>query len=263
MPVVRLAVAVGVLVGVLTTAATAQAPVPTVQVTAGAGSISVTPAGPIAAGPTRFEFSQSGRRPVEAFLATLRAGVSVDELRQALAGGGEEALGLVFLEAGAVPSDPPRAVTVTLRPDVTYVALSIAGRRSALTSFTTAGQNGAAAPAPDARVRMFDYGFRGPKTLPRNGLIRVQNTGDVFHFAVGFPLRPRVTGRQVGRAFGGGNQRLLGRIVAGPPFSLQSLISPGTTNDNTVRFPRRGRYAFVCFFGEHNRLGMYKVFRVR
>jgi hypothetical protein len=91
----------------------------------------------------------------------------------------------------------------------------------------------------------------------------VQNTGDVFHFALGFPLRPRVTGRQVGRAFRAGNDRLLGRIVAGPPFSLQSLISPGTTNDNAARFPRRGRYAFVCFFGEHNRLGMYKVFRVR
>ena len=51
--------------------------------------------------------------------------------------------------------------------------------------------------------------------------------------------------------------------MAGRPLSLQSLISPGTTNDNAVRFPRRGRYAFVCFFGEHNQLGMYRVFRVR
>jgi hypothetical protein len=263
MPVVRLAVGVGVVVAVLATAATAQAPVPTVSVSAGPGSISVTPAGPIAAGPTRFEFSRSGGGESEAFLATLRAGVSVDELRRVLASGGEEALGLVFLEAGAVPSDPPRSLTVTLRPDVTYVAVSIAGRRTALTSFTTAGQSGAVAPAPDARVRMFDYGFRGPATLPRNGLIRVENQGDAYHFALGFPLRPGVNDRQVGRVFRGGNERLLRRIAAGPPYSLQSLISPGTTNDNAVRFPRRGRYAFVCFFGEHNRLGMYKVFRVR
>jgi hypothetical protein len=260
MPVMRLAVVIFALVGVLATAATAQAQVPTVQVTAGAGSISVTPATGIAAGPTRFEFNRSGRGQIEAYLATLRAGVSVDELRRVLASGSEEALSFVFLEAGAVP---PRTVTVDLRPSTTYVALSIAGRRSALTSFTTGAPSGAASPAPDARVRMFDYGFRGPRTLPRNGLIRVQNTGDAFHFAIGFPLRPRVSGRQVGRAFGGGNDRLLGRIVAGPPFSLQSLISPGTTNDNQVRFPRRGRYAFVCFFGEHNRLGMYKVFRIR
>jgi hypothetical protein len=263
MPVARWAVAGVVFVGVLATAATAQAPVPTVSVSAGPGSISVTSAGPIAAGPTRFEFRRSGKGESEAYLATLRAGVSVDELRQVLASGAEEALGLVFLEAGAVPSDPPRALTVTLRPDVTYVAISITGRRTALTSFTTAGQSGAVAPAPDARVRMFDYGFRGPKTLPRNGLIRVQNQGDAFHFALGFPLRAGVNSRQVGRALRGGNERLFERTVAGPPFSLQSLISPGTTNDNAVRFPSRGRYAFVCFFGEHNRLGMYKVFRVR
>ena len=260
MPVVRLGVAVAVLVGVLATAATAQAPVPTVAVTAGPGSISVTPTAPIAAGPTTFEFSRTGRGDIEAYLATLRAGVTVDELRATLQSSSDAALGLVFLEAGAAP---PRSLTVDLRPNTTYVAISIAGRRSAVTSFTTGDPSGVAAPAPDARVRMFDYGFRGPKTLPRNGVVRVQNTGAAYHFALGFPLQPGVTGRQVRQAFSGGSGRLLGRIVAGPPFSLQSLISPGTTNDNAVRFPRRGRYAFVCFFGEHNRLGMYKVFRVR
>ncbi len=258
---VRWGVVVAVLVGVLATAATAQAPVPTVEVTASRGAISVTPAGPIAAGPTRFEFSRTGGGDIEAYLATLRPGVSVDELSRALRGSPDEALALVFLEAGAAP---PRALTVDLRPNITYVALSIAGRRSAVTTFTTGADSGATAPRPDARVRMVDYGFRGPKTLPRNGFIRVQNQGAAYHFALGFPLQPGVTNRQVARAFGGGgSDRLLGRTVAGPPFSLQSLISPGTTNDNAVRFPRRGRYAFVCFFGEHNQLGMYRVFRVR
>ena len=76
-------------------------------------------------------------------------------------------------------------------------------------------------------------------------------------------LQPGVDARQVRRAFFGGNDRAIGQVVGGPPVSLQSLISPGTTNDNAVRFARKGRYAFVCFFGEHNRLGMYKVFRVR
>jgi hypothetical protein len=41
------------------------------------------------------------------------------------------------------------------------------------------------------------------------------------------------------------------------------LISQGTTNDNKVQFARKGRYAMVCFFGEHNRLGMYRVYKVR
>jgi hypothetical protein len=72
-----------------------------------------------------------------------------------------------------------------------------------------------------------------------------------------------VTGRQVNRAFGGTNERALERVVAGEPVDVQGLISQGSTNDNEVSFGRPGRYAMVCFFSEHNRLGMYRVYRVR
>ena len=48
-----------------------------------------------------------------------------------------------------------------------------------------------------------------------------------------------------------------------PPVSVQDVISPGSVNDNQVRFARPGRYAMVCFFGAHDRLGMYRIFRVR
>jgi hypothetical protein len=128
---------------------------------------------------------------------------------------------------------------------------------------TTGAPRGARAPAPDARIRMVDYGFRGPGTLPRDGRIRVENAGTTFHFALAFPLRRGVTGRQVRRAFRGPNERLIGRIGAGEPVDVQGLISQGSINDNEVTFARRGRYAMVCFFGEHNRLGMYRVYRVR
>jgi hypothetical protein len=52
-------------------------------------------------------------------------------------------------------------------------------------------------------------------------------------------------------------------VVAGEPVDVQGLISQGSTNDNEVSFGRPGRYAMVCFFSEHNRLGMYRVWRVR
>jgi hypothetical protein len=52
-------------------------------------------------------------------------------------------------------------------------------------------------------------------------------------------------------------------VVAGEPVDVQGLISQGSTNDNEVSFGRRGRYAMVCFFSEHNRLGMFRVYRVR
>ena len=52
-------------------------------------------------------------------------------------------------------------------------------------------------------------------------------------------------------------------MVAGEPVDVQGLISPGSTNDNEVSFARRGRFAMVCFFSEHNKLGMYRIYRVR
>ncbi|HKH17864.1 MAG TPA: hypothetical protein VKA57_10090 [Solirubrobacteraceae bacterium] len=219
-------------------------------------NVVLDPSGPIGAGPTRFTFDGRGQFN----LATLRAGVSVDQLRQSLSNPRSvKALGQVFIEAAAAG----RPVTVDLRPNTTYVAVVIAGRRQAFTTFTTVGPNGASAPRPDAHIRMVDYGFRGPKTLPRSGRIRVENAGTTLHFAIAFPLRPGVTGRQVNRAFRGTNERALGRVVAGGPVDVQGLISQGSTNDNEVSFGRRGRYAMVCFFSEHNRLGMFRVYRVR
>jgi hypothetical protein len=254
----KLMLAVGaiLLLGVSVTLAGAQTSVPTVAVTAAGGNITLNPSGPIGGGPTRFTFSGRG----ELTLATLRAGVTVDQLRRTLSRNEEAALRQVFLEAAVAPGRP---VTVDLRPNTTYVAAGIGGRSQALTSFTTGAPTGARAAMPDARIRMVDYGFRGRRTLPRRGRIRVENDGTTFHFAFAYPLRPRVGARRVGRAFRRGNDRAIGRLVAGEPVEVQGLISQGSTNDNEVRFARRGRYAMVCFFGEHNRLGMYRVYRVR
>jgi hypothetical protein len=255
-----------VVLAVLAVVAPAQTAVPTVAVSAGRSAVGVTPGGPIASGPTRFDFSRSGKGDVDAFLVTLRAGVTVEELRRTLGRQSEEALGLVFLEASVSLSDqaPSRAVTVTLRPNVTYVVVSTQGRAFALTTLTTTGgDNGAQPPTPDARIQMVDYGFRGPQTLPRNGVIRVENRGAAPHFALAFPLRPSAKASRVRRALRAGRERAIGRLVAGPPITVQNLLSPGSANDDEVRFARRGRYAFVCFFGEHNALGMYRVLRVR
>ncbi len=255
----RLLLIVGAIavVAIPVTLATAQSSVPTVAVSVSGSNLVLAPSGPIGAGPTRFTFDGRG----ELTVATLRAGVTVEELRQSLRNPqAVTALGQVFLEA-AVSSGKP--VTVDLRPNTTYVVAVIANRLRGLTTFTTGAPSGATAPRPDARIRMVDYGFRGPKTLPRSGRIRVENAGSTLHFAIAFPLRPDVPARQIRRALGGTNEQALGRVVAGPPVDVQGLISQGSTNDNEVSFRRRGRYAMVCFFAEHNRLGMYRIYRVR
>ena len=253
---VKLFIGAVLLLGIPVTLAAAQSSVPTVAVSVSGSNVVLDPAGPIGAGPTRFTFEGRG----EFNLATLRAGVSLDQLRESLSDPRSvKALGEIFLEATAASG---KAVTVDLRPNTTYVAIA-GSRRQALTTFTTGGPNGASAQRPDARIRMVDYGFRGPKTLPRSGRIRVQNVGTTLHFAIAFPLRRDVNRRQINRAFRGTNERALGRVVAGEPVDVQGLISQGSTNDNEVSFDRPGRYAMVCFFSEHNRLGMFRVYRVR
>ena len=255
---VKLAIGAVLLLGIPVTLADAQAPVPTVAVSVSGTSVVLDPAAPIGAGPTRFTFEGQG----EFDLATLRAGVSLDQLRESLSDPESiEALKLVFLEASTGPGKP---ITVDLRPNTTYVAAVIAGDEQAFTTFTTGAPNGAIAPRPDARIKMVDYGFRGKKTLPRNGSIRVENAGTTFHFAIAFPLREGVTRRKVNRAFRGTNEKALNRVIAGEPVDVQGgLISQGSTTYNEVSFDRPGRYAMVCFFSEHNRLGMFRVYRVR
>jgi hypothetical protein len=255
----RLLLIVGAIViaAVPVTLATAQSSVPTVAVSVSGSNVVLDPSGSIGAGPTRFTFDGRG----EFNLVTLRAGVTLAELRRSLSNPRSvKALGQVFVEA---TTSPGRPVTVDLRANTTYVAVAMAGRRQALTTFTTGGPNGVTAPRPDARIRMIDYGFKGPKTLPRKGRIRFDNAGTALHFAIAFPLRKGVSKRKIGRAFRGTNERALGRVVAGDPVDLQGLISPGSANANEVSFPRRGRYEMVCFFAEHNRLGMFRTIRVR
>lgn len=254
----RLKLALGaiLLLAVPVTLASAQGSAPTVAVTVSQGNLTFAPAAPTTGGPTRFTYSGRG----ELNLVTLRAGTTVDQLRQALQSRTQEAaLDLVFLEATVLPGTP---ATVDLRPNTTYVAAA-GTRAQALTTFTTGADSGATAPAPDARVRMVDYGFRGPATLPRNGRIRFVNDGTTFHFAIAFPLRPGVAARRANRVFRGTNEKAIGSVVAGPPVDALGLISQGSTQDNEVRFARKGRYAMVCFFAEHNRLGMTRVYRVR
>jgi hypothetical protein len=271
--------AVVVLGALVATIAVAQEPVPTVAVTASPTTVALQPAGPVPAGPTRFEVARQGNRDVSVYFGLLNAGVSMQEFQAALRSddrsGGDSTLGLVSIQASISVGGSERrhGATFTLKPGLTYVVLSEADedgggnrpRQRGIATFTTSGQsNGATVPAPEARVRMVGLRFRGDRVLPRRGVVRVENGDGVPHFAIGFPLRRRVTSRQFGRALRSDSERAFGRVVAGAPYGVQGIISGGNTaNDQEVRFPRAGRYGLVCFFGEHHRLGMYRVVTVR
>ena len=187
--------------------------------------------------------------------------------------GGSASLRLVSVQASVSlgGAETQRAVSFTLKPNLTYVVLSERdeegggnrARQRGLTTFSTGAASGATAAAPNATVRMVGPRLRGARTLSRRGTVRVTNEDGVPHFAVAFPLRRGVTGARLGRALRSSDDRALGQIVTGA-YSLQGVLSGGrTANDNEVRFPRAGRYGLVCFVGEHHVLGMYRIVTVR
>ena len=258
--------------------ATAQTPAPTVTLTANPAGATLDPGGPIAPGPTRLNVVRPAgfTKPVNAYVALLVPGVSVDQLRQSLArddqSQGEASLGLVSIQASAaLPAGVDRrAVTFTVKPGLQYVVLveqevDRGAPPRSLTTFTSGDQpNGATAPAPAATIRMQGLRFRGARTLPRAGTVRFENRDGVAHFGIAFPLRKGVTTARLGAALRSDDQRAAGRVVAGQPYVAQQVLSGGdTTNDQEVRFPKAGRYGLVCFIDGHERLGMYRIITVR
>jgi hypothetical protein len=256
----------------------AQGAVPVVAVTASPNSVSAQATGPIAAGPTTMQITRAASRTgLSVFIATLNAGVTLGDLHAAFRRderirGGASSLGLATVHAAVTFGDGEtrKNVTLTLKPGLTYVLVSEPDAENApptrgIGTFTTSGQlNGATAPRPDATVRMEELSFRGSQTLPRRGLVRVQNFASGAHIAVAVPLRSGVTSAQAGRAFRSGSDRAIGRVAGGEPTFLHTIISGGGNfDDQQVSFARAGRYALVCFFDEHNRLGMYRVVNVR
>ena len=273
-----LTLGVVVVAGAVTAAiAGAQQPAPTVAVTASPTAVTV-PSGPVAGGPTRFEITRQGNKDLSVYFALLLPGTSLEDLQAAIRAddrsGGEASLGLVSIQGSVsiAASEASRGFTFTLKPNVQYVVLSevdedTSGNRSPQRGFatlTTGAASGATAASPAATVRMRGLRFRGAATLPRRGVVRFRNEDAVPHFALAFPLRPGVSPARFGRILRSNNERAFGRLTAGAPVGLQNLISGGNTaNDQDIRFTRAGRYGLVCFFGEHHRLGMYRVIRVK
>jgi hypothetical protein len=247
----------------------AQGTPPTITVTAGGNSLTVTPAGTVASGPTRIEFVRTAGWP-SLSVGALRAGVTVEAFTAALRRSDNEALDLIQIDAGAdLDADQPRwTSTVSLRAGSTYVAVNTEGENRAafeVTPFTVGPTpNGATAPRADATVTMVDLRFTGASTLPRNGSIRFRNNGWAPHFAVAAPLRSGATSAAIGEALKSTRQRKLAQLLdfsnAGEP---QALISRGADTVNQVRFPKSGKWALICFFENHAQQGMYRVVNVR
>jgi len=256
----------------------AQGEPPTVGVTSNGKAVTLSGAEGLAPGPVRFELRGSGRRPRTFTILRLKPGVTQAEALAALPriarrGDFRPLRRYVVLEAGGdASSTKPYVTTVDLEPG-SYLAGDTTGmnaRKYVFEPFTVGGEPSTAVkPAPDATVGMVDYGYQVKGTLPRSGTLRFENRGRQFHFTLSGPLRRGASAREVKR------------LLRDPDFNPAKLpvpdldqpvglVSPGTANDVEYRFPRAGRYLFVCFYGDsgsrgqpHSRLGMSRIVRVR
>jgi hypothetical protein len=269
----RVAVLTAAVVGlslVAVSAGSAQAPPPTVTVTVTESTLTVGATGPLAAGPTRFEFTNTDGGAPEIAVGALRTGVTVDAFTAALRSSPDAAIELVHLDGGASfsPGQAGRVVTMNLRPSSVYVAVNLSGDNPQdweITQFSTSDQaNGASPPGADARVRISDLRFTGARTLPRDGVVRFENAGWAPHFALAAPLRRNAKQRAVARALRRNAQKPLERLLNfSRSMEVQSLVTRGAVNFNELQFGQRGRYVLVCFFEGHNTQGMFRFVRVR
>lgn len=83
---------------------------------------------------------------------------------------------------------------------------------------------------------------------------------------IAFPVRSRRAARQLARALRTDNKRLEGRLIAGPPVSLQGPVAHGVYQQETIT-AKPGWYVQACFMDtqdgrEHTLLGMERVIRI-
>ena len=247
----------------------AQGAPPTVTVTMTAKQITLQGAEALQGGPTRFALRSGDKRDHTFTIAALKPGVTFAEFERVLgrARGPEPVAKVVTFEGGG----QSRAVTLSLRPGVTDVALDTSGddpRRFPRASFSVgAAQGTAVAPRPRAEVRLKNFRFEGCPHAPARGHrpLPQRRPQPTFHGhlpAQAGRRRPRRGPRDPGQ------RRACSRTLVGRPAQRapeRALARAG--HDQELTFRRAGTYMLVCFFETrgkgHNERGMYRAVRVR
>ena len=251
-------------------AANAQDAPPTVTVTVAPKSATFEGADALKAGPTKLVFKVTGKGERGVALFKLKPGVDPDEMAKAAAKIRQPADAHrygSFVASTFIAGRETYTTTVDL-PAADYVLADFTNRPAIRAGFTVAPERSTAvAPAPAATISMDDYRFDGPSTLPRNGVLRVDNDGKKIHHALLFRLAPKANARKIMAALRRG-QEPPNSSYAGPPSALVEIVSPGASNAVDAKLAP-GRSLLVCFISDgarkppHAALGMAKLVTVK
>ena len=241
-----------------------------VVLTTGPNDVTVSPDATLRAGPTDVTMRNTGRAPAFMLLVRLRPGVTLDRVRQASSRSSAIPEDLIVIVTSHFVSPGGKFQTTVPLAAGSYLALGNApdGKGLGPVAEVTVGPeaSGAAPARANARLNMFDYGFRGATRISGRSTLEIRNSGQNFHFVAGVRLNPGVNADQIVRLFTGRGPAPQGE--PGEFLSLIGIVSPGTTNAVKVRLPP-GRYVIACFYSdrhsggkEHARYGMVRKLTV-
>jgi hypothetical protein len=255
--------------------ATPPDPLPVVTATLGS-TVRVVGAESLSGGPTRIRITLGGRsdRYRYGIVYALRPGTSTAKLRTALRSSRQSAFfGLVNRLEGSVGvfRRETRSFSVFLAAGTTYAVIDATNKSRArwrVTTFKTDfAISTAAFPTPTATVVMTDRAFRGPKVLPRNGIVRFRNAGRRLHSAAAYRLKPSATNSQVAARLRAGRFESFRRLTRGRDIDVAGIVSPGNEVFAEPPLQTAGRYVLLSSEktgGQPQyRRGLFSFFTVR
>jgi hypothetical protein len=241
-----------------------------VVLTTGPDDVSVSPDATLPAGATDVTLRNTGRAPAFMLLTRLKPGVTLDQLRQAASRSSAFPEDLIDIMTSEFVNPGGKFQTTVNLTAGNYLAMGNAPDGKGLgplVEVTVGPEASGAAPARvNARLTLFDYGFKGAARISGRSTLQIKNDGRNFHFVAGVRLNPGVSADGIVRLFTGRGPAPRGE--PGTFLSLIGIVSPGTTNAVKLRLPP-GRYVIACFYSdrhsngrEHARFGMARKLTV-
>jgi plastocyanin len=256
-----------------TSVAQAASTLPTISATVSPTAITVT--GALQAGAVNVASTATGGKEPSVVLFQLKPGVSLGEVFAFLDSNkltkdpnAADKYGTIVFDAEAAKGKASEAQTILAAGQ--YVAFNAEGENSAKwprTSFAVAASAAPVAlPAAQTTEKTIDFGFRGPATLKVGQLVRFENEGYLVHMNIAFPVKSKKAAKLVVKGLASGNEKALGKLVAGPPVSFAGPISTGAFQQSVIT-AKPGWYVQACFMPTqdgrpHTLIGMERIIKI-
>jgi uncharacterized cupredoxin-like copper-binding protein len=262
------------LTGCLIATSSAQAAtLPTVSIAITPSTATVT--GPLESGGVNVAVTDTGVKEGAVIVFLLKPGVSIAEVeafqkekkaKKDINNTGK--LGSIVFDTEANPG-PKSELQANLQPGkyIVLVSQGEKGEATLRTNFTvTAAKAPAVLPTPQATIRSIEFGFRGPSTLHDGELVGFENEGFLVHMDIAFPVKNSKAAKKAVKALLAGNEKALGKLIAGAPITFTGPVSNGAYQQETIT-AKPGIYVEACFMNtqdgrEHTALGMERIIKI-